>query len=264
MKDRMHLEMLLKMLGLRTILRNYETFADKAQKQKLTYAEYLYELVQVEGDDKRNRKIERLLKNSKLPAGKTLENFDITGQPALSSSRLRELASGDCLDHCESILVFGVPGTGKSHLSAALGREWCLRGRKVLYTTTAALVQDLLAAKRDLVLNELIDKLDAFEALIIDDISYVPQTKEEADVLFVLLAKRYETRSVVITSNLVFSDWGNIFKDKMTTKAAIDRLVHHGTILELVEIEGESYRERAAKLKKKGRAAAKTALAAAT
>ena len=124
------------------------------------------------------------------------------------------------------------------------------------------MVQDLLAAKRDLELNEMIDKLDGFEALIIDDISYVPQTKDEADVLFVLLANRYETRSVVITSNLVFSDWGNIFKDKMTTKAAIDRLVHHGTILELVEIDGESWRERAAKLKKKG-TAAKSALAAA-
>jgi len=263
MKDKMQLEMLLKMLGLKTMLRNYEQFADKAQKQKLTYSEFLYQLAQVEADDKRNRKVGRLLKSSQLPEGKSLESFDITGQPALSKSLLRELASGDCLDRCESILVFGVPGTGKSHLSAALGREWCLRGRKVLWTTTAALVQDLLAAKRDLELNELIDKLDGFEALIIDDISYVPQTKEESDVLFVLLAKRYETRSVVITSNLVFSAWENIFKDKMTTKAAIDRLVHHGTILELVEIEGESWRERAAKLKQKGAAATKTTLATA-
>lgn len=263
MKDRMHLEMLLKMLGLKTFLKNYETFAEKAQKQKLSYSEYLYQLVQVESDEKQNRKVGRLLKNSKLPSGKSLENFDITGQPALSASRLRELASGDCLDHCESILVFGVPGTGKSHLSMALGREWCLRGRKVLYTTAAALVQDLLSAKRDLKLNDLIEKLDGFEALIIDDISYVPQTRDETDVLFVLLAKRYETRSVVITSNLVFSEWGNIFKDKMTTKAAIDRLVHHGTILELVEIDGESYRERAAKGKKRSAASTKIAATAA-
>jgi DNA replication protein DnaC len=253
MKEKMHLEMLLKMLGLKTFLKNYETFADKAQKQKLGYCEYLYQLVQMESDEKQNRKVGRLLKNSKLPDGKTLDSFDIAGQPGISASRLRELSSGDCLDHCESILVFGVPGTGKSHLSAALGREWCLRGRKVLYTTASALVQDLLAAKRDLKLNELIDKLDGFEALIIDDISYVPQTRDETDVLFVLLAKRYETRSVVITSNLVFSEWENIFKDKMTTKAAVDRLVHHGTILELVEIEGESYRERVAKAKAKQR-----------
>ena len=126
MKDKMHLEMLLKMLGLKTFLKNYETFAEKAQKQKLSHAEYLYQLVQEEGDDKQNRKVGRLLKNSKLPEGKSLDSFDITEQPALSASRLRELASGDCLDHCESILVFGVPGTGKSHLAAALGREWWL------------------------------------------------------------------------------------------------------------------------------------------
>lgn len=249
MKDKMHLEMLLKYLGLKASIRNYEEFAEKAQKQKLGYAEYLYQLLQVEADEKKNRKVASLLKKSKLPFGKSLENFDITGQPGLSATRLRELASGDCLDHYENILVFGVPGTGKSHLSAALGREWCLRGRKVLYTTASALVQDLLAAKNEFKLNDLIDNLDGFEALIIDDISYVPQSRDETDVLFVLLARRYEARSVVITSNLVFSDWGNIFKDKMTTKAAIDRLVHHGTILELVEIDGETYRERASKNK---------------
>ena len=255
MKDKVHLEMLLKTLGLKTFLRNYATFAERAQKQKLSYGEYLYQLVQIEADEKQDRKVARLLKASKLPCGKSLENFDIANQPGLSASRLRELALGDCLDHCESILVFGVPGTGKSHLCAALGREWCMRGRKVLYTMAAELVQELLKAKHELKLNELLNTLDGFEALIIDDISYVPQTRDETDVLFVLLAKRYEARSVVITSNLVFSEWGQIFKDKMTTKAAIDRLVHHGTILELVEIDGESYRERVAKQKKKSLAA---------
>jgi DNA replication protein DnaC len=218
------------------------------------------ELAQVESDERQNKRVAKLLKQSKLPPGKTLESFDITGQPALSSALLRELSAGDRLDNCENILIFGVPGTGKSHLCAALGREWCLRGRKVLYTTAAALVQELLAAKRDLTLNELIKKLDSFEALIIDDISYIPQNREETDVLFVLLAARYETRSVVLTSNLVFSSWGEIFKDPMTTKAAIDRLVHHSTILELVEVDGDSYRGKQAK----NRNARSRALAAAT
>lgn len=247
MKDKRNLEMLLKSLHLPMFLKNFEALADKAQKAKLGHAEYLLELAQLESDERHNKRITKLLKQSKLPSGKTMESFDITGQPALSSALLRELAAGDCLDHCENILVFGVPGTGKSHLCAALGREWCLRGRKVLYTTAAALVQELLAAKRDLKLNELIKKLDGYEALLIDDISYVPQNRDETDVLFVLLAARYETRSIVVSSNLVFSSWGEIFKDPMTTKAAIDRLVHHGTILELVEVDGDSYRGKHAK-----------------
>jgi DNA replication protein DnaC len=250
-KDRQKLEMLLKSLHLSTFVKNFEAFAEKAQKAKLGYAEYLLELAQIESDERQNKRVSKLLKQSKLPSAKTLESFDITGQPGLSLALLRELAAGDCLDHCENILIFGVPGTGKSHLCAALGREWCLRGRKVLYTSAATLVQELLVAKRDLKLNEHIKKLDGYEALLIDDISYVPQSRDETDVLFVLLAARYETRSVVVTSNLVFSSWNEIFKDPMTTKAAIDRLVHHGTILELVEIDGDSYREKHAKTRKK-------------
>ncbi len=251
MKDRQKLEMLLKSLHLSTFVKNFESFAEKAQKAKLGHMDYLLELAQIESDERQNKRVSKLLKQSKIPSGKTLESFDITGQPAVSLALLRELAAGDCLDHCENILIFGVPGTGKSHLCAALGREWSLRGRKVFYTTAAALVQDLLAAKRDLKLNELIKKLDGYEALLIDDISYVPQSRDETDVLFVLLAARYETRSIVVTSNLVFSSWDQIFKDPMTTKAAIDRLVHHGTILELVEIDGDSYRGKQAKSRNK-------------
>lgn len=244
------LEMLLKSLHLPAFTKHYVAFAEKAQKAKLGYAEFLLELAQIESDERQNTRVKKLLKDSKLPAAKTLESFYVSGQRALSLALLRELASGNCLDNCENILIFGVPGTGKSHLAAALGREWCLRGRKVYYTTAAALVQELLVAKRDLQLNDKIKKLDAFEALVIDDISYIPQTRDETDVLFTLLAARYETRSLVVTSNLVFSAWNEIFKDPMTTKAAVDRLVHHGTILELVEIEGETYRENQAKARK--------------
>ena len=251
MKNTQKLEMLLKSLHLPAFIKNYAAFSEKAQKAKLGYAEFLLELAQIESDERQNNRVKKLLKESKLPCAKTLESFDLSGQPALSLALLRELATGNCLDNCENILVFGVPGTGKSHLAAALGREWCLRGRRVYYTSAAALVQDLLAAKRDLHLNDKIKKLDAYEALVIDDISYVPQTKDETDVLFTLLAARYETRSVVVTSNLVFSAWNDIFKDPMTTKAAVDRLVHHGTILELVEVDGDSYREKQAKTRNK-------------
>jgi DNA replication protein DnaC len=247
MKDTDKLEAMLRSLNLKSFVRNYKDFAEKAHKQKLTHIAYLAELVQVESTERQSRKVERLIKGAKLPRGKTLDGFDLSKQPSLSPGRLKELAQGDFLDLCENLLIFGIPGAGKTHLSSSLAREWCLRGRRIFYTTAAMLVQELLVAKRDLKLNEMIKKLDGFEALVIDDISYVPYTRDETDVLFVLLAARYETRSVVITSNLAFSDWGNIFKDPMTTRAAIDRLVHHATILEL----SESYRQKEANKRKK-------------
>jgi DNA replication protein DnaC len=247
MKDTDQLEALLRALNLKSFVRNYKDFAENSHKEKLSHTAYLHELVKAESTERQERKVERLIKEAKLPRGKTLDGFDLAKQPSLSPGRLKELAQGDFLDLCENLLIFGIPGCGKTHLSSSLAREWCLRGRRVLYTTAAMLVQELLVAKRDLKLNEMIKKLDGYEAVVIDDISYVPYTRDETDVLFVLLAARYETRSVVITSNLIFSDWGNIFKDPMTTRAAIDRLVHHATILELTE----SYRQQEAKKRKK-------------
>ena len=185
-----------------------------------------------------------LLKLAKLPRNKLFADFDTTRIPTLHPGLLKNLSEGDFIDRSENLLIFGNPGTGKSHLSIALAREWCLRGRKCLYITAASLVQELLAAKNKLNLNQAIKRLDKFEVLIIDDISYIPYDKSESEVLFVLLAERYEQRSLAITSNLVFSRWQQIFQDEMTTNAAIDRLVHHSTILEL---NAESYRIKTAK-----------------
>lgn len=242
------LESLLYAFHLPSFTRNYQQYARQAEKERIDHVGYLFQLAKLESEDRYNRKTERLIKQAKLPRGKTLEKFDLSKFTGLSQSQVAELAEGGCLDHAENVLIFGNPGTGKTHLAAALGREWCLRGRRVFFSTASALVQDLLAARRDLKLNAVLKRLDTFEAIIIDDISYIPQNREETDVLFVLLAERYERRAVVITSNLPFSQWDKVFKDEMTTMAAVDRLVHHSTVLEL---NGESYRAESAKRKNK-------------
>ncbi len=242
------LESLLHGFHLPSFTRNYQNYARQAEKERIDHVGYLFQLSKLESEDRYNRKTERLIKQARLPRGKTLEKFDLTKFSGLSQSQVSELAEGSCLDRSENVLIFGNPGTGKTHLAAALGREWCLRGRRVFFTTASALVQDLLAARRDLKLNLLLKRLDGFEAIIIDDISYIPQNRDETDVLFVLLAERYERRAVVITSNLPFSQWDKVFKDEMTTMAAVDRLVHHSTVLEL---NGESYRAESAKRKNK-------------
>lgn len=242
------LEALLQAFHLPSFNKNYQQYARQAEKERIDHVGYLYLLSKLESEDRYNRKTERLIKQSKLPRSKTLEKFEMDKFSNISPSQISELAEGGCLDRSENILIFGNPGTGKTHLAAALAREWCLRGRQVYFTTASALVQDLLAAKRDLKLNAMLKRLDKFESVVIDDISYIPQNRDETDVLFVLLAERYEKRNIVITSNLPFSKWDQVFKDAVTTMAAVDRLVHHSVVLEL---NGESYRAETAKRRNK-------------
>ena len=220
-------------LHLPTFREYFEEAAQRAQQETLSYEQYLLDLADRECEVRRVNRIDRLLRQSKLPMEKTLENFDLKRLPAKVSRQVRSLLDGGFLERCENILAFGKSGTGKTHLLCAIGHELIRAGHKVFFSTCSLLVQDLLIAKRDLKLSRVLKRLTSYDALIIDDIGYVQQSREEMEVLFTLLAERYERGSILLTSNLPFSKWDAIFKDSMTTAAAIDRLVHHSVILEL-------------------------------
>ncbi len=237
----------LRELHLPAIRRCFEDKARQAERDTLGYEQYLHELVERECQERRQNRIARLLRASGLPLEKTLEGFDLKRLPPKAGRQVKTLLDGSFLDRRENVLAFGNPGSGKTHLLSALGQELIRAGRKVAFTTCGRLVQDLLRAKRELRLSRSIKKLAYYEALVIDDLGYVQQDRAEMEVLFSLLAERYERGSVMVSSNLPFSKWEAIFKDPMTTAAAIDRLVHHSVILEL---NIPSYRMEQAKKKK--------------
>ena len=238
-------------LRLPTVRHWYEETARLAERETLSYERYLLQLVTRECEDRQRKRIERLLNQSRIPAEKALSHFSLKRLPKVALIT-KTLLEGEFLDRCENVLAFGNPGSGKTHLLCAIGQELIARGRRIYFSTSALLVQDLPVAKRDLKLSRFIKRLAAFEGLIIDDLGYVQQSREEMEVLFTLLAERYERGSVLISSNLPFSKWEGIFKDPMTAAAAIDRLVHHCVILEL---NIPSYRVEQAKKAKQEAAA---------
>lgn len=234
----------LKTLKLPSFAADHEALARLGEEGGWSFERYLAELCEREVADRQERRIERILRQSRLPLEKTRETLIEKKLSAKARRQLAALYEGSFLERAENVLVFGLPGRGKSHAICALGHELVRKGHAVLFLPTYELVQQLLKAKRDLVLERALKRLDRYEAVIIDDIGYVQQTREEMEVLFTFLSARYERRSVLLTSNLVFSQWEKIFKDPMTTACAIDRLVHHATILELT---GPSFREQEAK-----------------
>lgn len=237
------LAVLLRTLKLPSFKAQYEDAARHAEREGWTFARYLMQLAEAEIEDRKARRIERFLRQSGLPKDKTLATLDQKRLPVKVRRQMLTLCEGGFVQRAENVLAFGLPGRGKTHCLAAIGHELVQRGYEVLFRPAFAIVQRLLAAKRDLSLEKELRRLDRYQVVILDDIGYVQQDREEMEVLFTFLAERYERRSVMITSNLVFSQWDQVFKDAMTTAAAIDRVVHHSVILELT---GDSYRSEAA------------------
>ncbi len=237
------MRLMLRALRLPAIAAVYEDLAIKAAKANLTHEEFLYELLRAECLQRDEHRVARLLRLSALPPDKTFRTLQLDRFPPLIRQQLERLRSGTFLDDAINVVAAGKPGVGKSHALAAIGHELVLQGHQVLWTPTASLVQELLAAKRDLRLPQVLAKLDRFECVFLDDIGYVQHDRDEMEVLFTFLAERYERRSVAISTNLVFSDWNRIFKDPMTTMAAIDRVVHHSVILDLMGMDSFRARE---------------------
>jgi len=243
-------ELFLADLRLPAIKQLWATLAEQSDKEGWPAARFLAALAEHEIADRARRRIERHLAEARLPVGKTLDSFDFDAVPMISKAQVMALTAGDSwLEKGANLLLFGPPGGGKSHLAAAIGLALVEHGRRVLFTRTSDLVQRLQIARRELALESAITKLDKYHLLILDDIAYVSKDQAETSVLFELIGNRYERRSMLITSNQSFGEWGKVFPDQAMTLAAIDRLVHHATILEM---NVESYRRRAALDRKRG------------
>lgn len=254
--DPARLNLLLNELRLPATKVNWPKFADQADKEGWPAARFLAALAEHELAERASRRIERHLAEGRLLPGKTLDNFDFDAVPMVSKAQVMAVVAGDIwLGKGANLLLFGPPGTGKSHLASAIGLGLIENGYRVLFTRTTDLVQKLQQARRDLDLESALAKLDKFDLLILDDFAYVTKDQAETSVLFELISIRYERRSMLITANQPFGEWNKVFPDPAMTLAAVDRLVHHATILEM---NVESYRRRQAVEKRKapGRPAA--------
>jgi DNA replication protein DnaC len=236
------LPLMLKQLNLTSFARHWQTLLETAERNGWDGARYLSALCEQELADRHSRRMARYSKESQLPPGKSLASFDFAELPDATRAQIQALASStDWTRQARNLLLFGASGVGKTHLAAAIGHALTERNVRVRYCNTTALVQQLQLAREQLRLEDALHKLDKYPVLILDDFGYVKKSQQETQVLFELIAHRYERASLIITSNQAFADWDQIFPDQMMTVAAVDRLVHHARI---IEIGADSYRRK--------------------
>ncbi len=248
--DTARLNLLLNELRLPAVKVLWPQFAEQSDKEGWPAARFLATIAEHEIAERGRRRIERYLVEARLPPGKTFDSFDFEVVQMVSKAQVTALAAGDgWLGKGANLLLFGPPGGGKSHLAAAIGLALVENGWRVLFSRTTDLVQKLQVARRELTLEAAINRLDRFDLMILDDLAYVTKDQAETSVLFELISARYERRSLLITANQPFGEWNRVFPDPAMTLAAIDRLVHHATI---IEMNVESYRRRTALERKRG------------
>jgi len=248
--DAQRLTLILNDLRLPAIKQAWPEFVARADTEAWPAARLLATLAEHEIAERDRRRIERHLLDARLPPGKTIDAFAFDAVPMISKARVLALCAGDLwLDQGANLILFGPPGGGKSHLAAAIGLALIENGWRVLFTRTSDLVQKLQIARRELALESAIARLDKYHLLILDDLAYVTKDQAETSVLFELISARYERRSLLITANQPFGEWGKIFPDPAMTLAAVDRLVHHATIFEM---NVDSYRRKTAVQRRTG------------
>lgn len=233
----------LRELRLPTILKEFSVIARQCEKDKPPYEQYLASLLQVEITERRRKKSQRLLREAKLPVDKDLEDFDFDIRTGITRAQAFEISKGDFLQKAENIVFYGSFGVGKSHLAMAIGKKLCLAGYRCLFLTTQGLITILLEAQNDLKLSSAMKRLDKFDLIILDELGYTPQSSDGADLFFQFISDRYERKSILITTNLTYSEWDKVFLNRATTQAAIDRIIHR---CQTYNLKGPSFRAQEA------------------
>lgn len=239
----------LKKLYLPAMAQDYVEVSKMSEKSKQTYEQYLAKLVEIELCGKNRLKVERLARAAKMPLRKSVESYDFDSRTGITAKEFNRLATGDFVRECGNVVFFGSYGMGKTHLATALTQALCDANFKCLFSTAHGLINQLTLAKRDLSLTSLLKRLDKFDVIVCDELGYVPHDPDGADLFFQLIAQRAERKSIVITTNLTFSEWEQVFLNPRTTAAAVDRIILNCETFNICGVE--SWREAQAKKKLK-------------
>lgn len=246
--NRVLLEHHLKKLRLPTMGREWETLAASCAKEGLDYGDFLLGLTERELIEREQRAAERRIKGAKFPVLKTIDSFDFTAQPSINEPLIRQLLSGEYLEARENVLLIGNSGTGKTHLATALGFAACTQGRKVRFWSATALVTHMLELREQRDLKRFLTQIEKHELLVLDELGYVPFSKDGAELLFEVISRAYERLSLIVTTNLPFEQWTEVMGSERMTGALLDRVTHR---VHIIEANGESYRLKDARKRHK-------------